>query len=212
MEHYLKFAVYAFTALFTIVNPIGAIPVFGSMTLGLDKKSIKTVAFKASVLAVAIMLAFAVLGELILKFFGISIASFKVAGGIIFFMMGHDMLQAKISKTKMTDEEEKAYSNDIAVTPLAIPMLCGPGAITTVIVLTGEAGSITEKLIVLAVILLIGFTTFFFLLSGKKLLAMLGDSGGKIILRLMGLIVMVIAVEYVSSGLKTIIRDILKIQ
>ena len=212
MEEYLKFAVYAFTALFSIVNPIGAIPVFGSMTLNIERTEVKTIAFKASILATATMLAFAILGELILKFFGISIASFKIAGGIIFFMMGHDMLQARISKTKMTKEEEKAYSDDIAITPLAIPMLCGPGAITTVIVLMGEATDFTTKIVVIAVILLIGLTTYFSLVSGKKLLALLGESGGKIVLRLMGLIVMVIAVEYITSGLQTKFREIFKIK
>lgn len=212
MEEYLKFAVYAFTALFSIVNPIGAIPVFGSMTLNIERTEVRTIAFKASILATATMLAFAILGELILKFFGISIASFKIAGGIIFFMMGHDMLQARISKTKMTKEEEKAYSDDIAITPLAIPMLCGPGAITTVIVLMGEARDFTTKIVVIAVILFIGLTTYFSLVSGKKLLALLGESGGKIVLRLMGLIVMVIAVEYITSGLQTKFREIFKIK
>lgn len=212
MEEYLKFGVYAFTALFSIVNPIGAIPVFGSMTLNIERTEVKTIAFKASILATATMLAFAILGELILKFFGISIASFKIAGGIIFFMMGHDMLQAKISKTKMTEEEEKAYSDDIAITPLAIPMLCGPGAITTVIVLMGEANDFTTKIVVVSVILLIGLTTYLSLVSGKKLLALLGESGGKIVLRLMGLIVMVIAVEYITSGLQTKFREIFKIK
>ena len=212
MEEYLKFGVYAFTALFSIVNPIGAIPVFGSMTLNIERTEVKTIAFKATILATATMLAFAILGELILKFFGISIASFKIAGGIIFFMMGHDMLQAKISKTKMTEEEEKAYSDDIAITPLAIPMLCGPGAITTVIVLMGEARDFTTKIVVVSVILLIGLTTYLSLVSGKKLLALLGESGGKIVLRLMGLIVMVIAVEYITSGLQTKFREIFKIK
>ncbi len=212
MEEYLKFGVYAFTALFSIVNPIGAIPVFGSMTLNIERTEVKTIAFKASILATATMLAFAILGELILKFFGISIASFKIAGGIIFFMMGHDMLQAKISKTKMTEEEEKAYSDDIAITPLAIPMLCGPGAITTVIVLMGEANDFPTKIVVVSVILLIGLTTYLSLVSGKKLLALLGESGGKIVLRLMGLIVMVIAVEYITSGLQTKFREIFKIK
>ncbi len=212
MEEYLKFAVYAFTALFSIVNPIGAIPVFGSMTLNIERTEVKTIAFKATILATATMLAFAVLGELILKFFGISIASFKIAGGIIFFMMGHDMLQARISKTKMTKEEEKAYSDDIAITPLAIPMLCGPGAITTVIVLMGEARDFTTKIVVIAIILLIGLTTYLSLVSGKKLLALLGESGGKIVLRLMGLIVMVIAVEYITSGVQTKFREIFKIK
>ncbi len=212
MEGYLKFAVYAFTTLFSIVNPIGAIPVFSSMTIDIERNEVKKVALKSTILATATMLAFAILGELILKFFGISIASFKIVGGVIFFMMGHDMLQAKISKTKMTKEEEKAYSDDIAITPLAIPMLCGPGAITTAIVLMGEAGNLTTKAIVVAVILLIGLTSYLSLISGKKLLGLLGESGSKIVLRLMGLIVMVIAVEYITSGVQTKLREIFKIK
>ncbi len=208
MNELLIFAVLAFTSFFSIVNPIGIIPVFTGLTSEMTSKETIKTARTATLVAFLITLLFAFMGELIFKLFGISVNSFKVVGGIIFFMMGYDMLQARLTRTKMSKETMEEFSKDIAITPLGIPMLCGPGAIANSLVLMETAKSLSEKIVLISVIFLIYFVAFIALVSGKKIMNFLGSSGNKVVLRLMGLIVMVIAVEFLFSGLKPILQDI----
>jgi multiple antibiotic resistance protein len=208
MNELLIFGMLAFTSFFSIVNPIGIIPVFTGLTSEMTPEETVKTARTATVVAFFITILFAFMGELIFKLFGISVNSFKVVGGIIFFMMGYDMLQARLTRTKMNKETMEEFSKDIAITPLGIPMLCGPGAIANSLVLMETAKSVAEKIILISVISLIYFVAFIALISGKKIMNFLGSSGNKVVLRLMGLIVMVIAVEFLFSGLKPILQDI----
>ena len=120
------------------------------------------------------------------------------------------MLQARLIRTKEDKKPDLDYSNDIAITPLAIPLICGPGAITVAIVMMNEAEVMIEKFVLLAVICLVLFITLVFLLSARKILNALGENGNKVLMRIMGLIVMVIAVEFMFSGLKPLVRDLLQ--
>jgi multiple antibiotic resistance protein len=156
------------------------------------------------------MVAFGFSGQFLFKFLGISVDSFRMVGGIIFFMMGYDMLQARLASAKFNkDEERKEYVNDISITPLAIPMICGPGAITNAIVLMEDASDPIFKGILVLVMALVCILTFLILWSANKVTKWLGETGNKIMMRLMGLIVMVIAVEFFFSGLKPILISIL---
>lgn len=130
-----SFALLAFTSFFTLINPLGVIPIFVAMTSGLDEKNRAKTARKASFVALLTIVIFALTGQLLFKFFGISVNSFRMVVGIIFFFMGMDMLQARLSRVELKKSEVKTYVNDISITPLAIPMICGPGAITNAIVL-----------------------------------------------------------------------------
>ena len=123
-------------------------------------------------------------------------------------MAGFDMLQARLIRTKSDEETTKEFANDIAITPLAIPLICGPGAITASIVMMNDAVAIPEKAVLFSIIFLILGITLLVLLSARKVMTFLGDSGNKVLMRIMGLIVMVIAVEFLFSGLKPILRDI----
>ncbi len=183
-------------------------PVFMTMTAGLDDQARKKTARKASLVAFLTLVAFAFSGQLMFEFFGISVNSFRIVGGIIFFMVGWDMLQARLSKTKVSGNEVKEYVNDISITPLAIPMICGPGAITNAIVLMEDAKDFTSQALLIGIIFLIRLITFIVLWGSTKISKVLGDTGNKILMRLMGLIVMVIAVEFFFSGLKPILQDI----
>ena len=136
----------------------------------------------------------------------------RVVGGVIFFLMGYEMLQAHLSRTQFDDETNHEYINDISITPLGIPIICGPGAITTSILLMNESTSPLESGIVIGIIVLIIALTYFLLLGAKQVTHLIGENGNKVMLRLMGLIVMVIAVEFFFSGLTPIIRDIFRIQ
>lgn len=120
------------------------------------------------------------------------------------------MLQARLGQVKIKEEEVKSYVTDISITPLAIPMICGPGAITNAIVLMEDAGTFQKKVILIIAILLIMFLTYIILYSSSRLIKLLGQTGINVMMRIMGLIVMVIAVEFFFSGLKPIISDILK--
>ena len=121
------------------------------------------------------------------------------------------MLQARLIRTKENSKPDPYYGNDIAITPLGIPMICGPGAITASIVLMNDADMFAEKIILLIAILLVLIITLLFLIGARRIMKLLGDSGNKVLMRIMGLIVMVIAVEFLFSGLKPILRDIFNI-
>ncbi len=211
MELYLSFALLCFTSFITLMNPLGVMPVFMTMTGSLSTEERRNTAQKATIVAALSLIAFAFSGQLLFKFFGISVDSFRVVGGVIFFMMGYDMLQARLVKVKMSKEStRKTYVTDISVTPLAIPMICGPGAITNAIVLMDDAKDLQMKGILIAVILAVCLITFLILWSSSTIIKWLGETGNKIMMRLMGLIVMVIAVEFFFSGMKPILIDILK--
>jgi multiple antibiotic resistance protein len=211
MDSYLSFALLGFTSFITLLNPLGIMPVFMSMTGTLSSQERKKTAQKATIVAALTLVAFAFSGQILFKFFGISVNSFRLVGGVIFFMMGYDMLQARLVKVKMNKEStRKQYVSDISITPLAIPMICGPGAITNAIVLMEDADQPLMKVLLIAIIFVVCFITFLVLWSSSKIMKLLGETGNKIMMRLMGLIVMVIAVEFFFSGLKPILIDIIQ--
>jgi membrane protein, MarC family len=207
-----EFSVMVFTSFFSLINPLGVMPIFMSMSGNLSPKDRSRIAIKAILVSLFALIIFALAGQLIFRFFSITVDSLRIAGGIIFFMMGYDMLQAKIVRVKMDDPSEiKQYGSDIAITPLAIPMICGPGAITNAIVLWADATTPTLKLVMLGVMAGVLLLTLLALLGAGKMVPWLGETGNKIMMRLMGLIVMVIAVEFFFAGLTPILRRILKI-
>lgn len=209
MTETFAFGLLAFTSLFTLINPLGTMPVFMAMTSELTIKERNHTAWKASVVAFFTIIAFALTGQLLFNFFGISVNSFRVVGGVIFFIMGMDMLQARLSQVKIRDNEVKSYVSDISITPLAIPMICGPGAITSVIVLMEDANTLPKKLVLFVSVFLIILLTWVILYSSSRLIKLLGQTGINVMMRIMGLIVMVIAVEFFFSGLKPIILDMM---
>lgn len=210
MNDALSFGLLCFTSFFTLINPLSTMPVFMTMTAGLSEQERTHTARKASIVALITIIIFAFSGQLLFKFFGISVNSFRVVGGVIFFIMGMDMLQARLGQVKIKDSEVKTYVNDISVTPLAIPMICGPGAITNSIVLMEDASTLTRKIILFGTILLVMLITYLVFYSSSRILKILGQTGINVMMRLMGLIVMVIAVEFFFSGLKPIILDMIK--
>jgi multiple antibiotic resistance protein len=211
MNEYLAFALLGFTSFFTLINPLGVMPIYLTMTADLDKEMKKRTARKAMLVSFITLVLFAITGQLVFKFFGITIDSLKVVGGVIFFLMGQDMLQARLVRTKISEKEVTSYTNDISITPLAIPMICGPGAITNAILMMDTAETFVLKGILITVIFVVSLVTYLILLNSTKIYDILGETGNNILMRLMGLIVMVIAVEFIVSGLTPIVRTILKI-
>lgn len=207
MSEIITFSLIAFTSFFTLINPIGTMPIFMTMTAGLNQEHRTRTAKKATIVAFITILIFAFTGQLLFKFFGISVNSLRIVGGVIFFLMGMDMLQARLGKVKVKDSEIKTYVNDISITPLAIPMICGPGAITNAIVLMEDANTFVKKVALIASIVVVLVLTYLILYSSSRIIKFLGETGNNVLMRLMGLIVMVIAVEFFFSGLKPIILE-----
>ncbi len=210
MTETISFGLLCITSLFTLINPLGTMPVFMSMTAELSIADRNKTAKKASIVSLITIIAFAFTGQLLFNFFGISVNSFRIVGGVIFFIMGMDMLQARLGQVKIKDSEVKSYVTDISITPLAIPMICGPGAITNAIVLMEDANTLLKQIVLIISIVLIMLLTYLILYSSSKLMKMLGQTGINVMMRIMGLIVMVIAVEFFFSGLKPIVWEILK--
>lgn len=209
MNELFTFALLAFTSFFTLINPLGTMPIFMTMTANLDEKDRTNTAKKASIVGFITIVAFAFSGELLFNFFGISVHSFRIVGGVIFFIMGMDMLQARLGKVKIKESEVKSYVNDISITPLAIPMICGPGAITNAIILMEDANNIAMKATLIFTIFIVILISYIILYSSSRIIKLMGETGINVMMRLMGLIVMVIAVEFFFSGLKPIITDML---
>ena len=170
----IEFALLSFVSLFTMVNPLGTSPVFTGMTAGLDFIQVRHTALRACRTAFLILILFALAGRFIFEFFHISINSLRVVGGVIFFIMGYEMLQARLTRTQFDETTVAHYVKDIAITPLGIPMICGPGAITNVMILMNQSRSMLEKSVLFLVILAVLSITYLFLISGKKIITALG--------------------------------------
>ncbi len=210
METLLPFALLCFTSFFTLTNPLGTMPVFLTMTHGLSEKERRGIIARATLVAFITLMVFVFTGQFLFKFFGLSANGFRIAGGVIIFKIGFDMLQARYTSIKLKDEEIKTYADDISVSPLGIPILCGPGAIANAIVLMQDANSLEMKGILIGAIAFIYLITFFILRASTNLVKLIGETGNNVMMRLMGLILMVIAVECFVSGARPILIDILK--
>lgn len=209
METVFPFALWCFTSLFTITSPLSTMPVFLTMTQSLDEKERRAVAIRSTLVACCALLLFVLAGQFLFKFFGISTNGFRIVGGIIIFRIGFDMLQAKYTPMNLRKEEIKEYANDVSVAPLGIPLLCGPGAIANAIVLMQEAHSFEMKTALIVAIVLVYVVTFCLLRWSGQLVKFIGETGNNVMMRLMGLILMVIAVECFVSGARPILTEIL---
>ncbi len=209
MENLFNFGLFVFTSFITLVNPLGVMPVFMSMTADLEKKEKRKTAIKAITTAFATLLLFAFGGEFLFHFFGISTDSLRVVGGVIFFIMGYEMLNARLSSFKDSPESVTNYVDDISITPLGIPMLAGPGSITNAIVLMEDASGFNSTMIFIIALLITMLVTLLMLLGASEITKFLGRTGTKILMKIMGLIVMVIAVEFFFAGLTPFIQNLL---
>lgn len=208
MKEQIAFFLLALTSIFTVVNPFGAMTMIASLTAGLTQNDHKEIAKKAVLVGFTTMLSFAFAGEFIFNFFSISVNGLKIVGGVLFFISGYDMLQGKESRTKSSDAQDTDGHYGTAISPLGIPTICGPGSITASTVLVKQAEGVIDVLAVILAICLVGASTYLFLRNSRRLLRILGPSGNKVFMRLMGLIIMMIAVEYFFSGLAYYLQKI----
>lgn len=203
----LDFAILTFTSLIVIVDPISTLPAFIAMTRRNSTEERVRMAGLASIVTFFVLVVSYIGGLQILAAFGITITAFEIAGGIILLIIALDMLQARRTAIKETPEEqaEGVSKDDIAITPLAMPMLAGPGAITAVILLSSQATSFVHHSIALLSILLVALLTFFVLWLAAQKSSFFKPITMKIITRVMGLLLAAIAVQFIINGLQNIL-------
>ena len=209
---FFDFFLLVFVALFTLINPLGVVPVYAAMTSDIPPAQARRIALTGTLVALGILLLFALTQRFFFDFFGVSVESLRMVGGFILLHIGWSMLQARPSPTKHDDNERQlmvAQGQDLAITPLGIPILAGPGAITTVILYMNAAEDVTQQAAVLGAIAAVLFVTFLALLGAKQIMLWLGEQGSKVVVRMMGLILMVIGVEFFFSGFGPVLRGIL---
>jgi multiple antibiotic resistance protein len=206
------FFIFSFTSLITLVDPIGFAPIYLSLVDGMTKDEKKRVAKKGTITALIVLISFWLLGRVIFSIFGITVHAFRIAGGILFFKVGMDMLEAKISRRRSTpaEEEEAGNKEDIGYTPIGIPLIAGPGAITSVMILSTEAIDLLHKTMLLLAIISVMILTYMTFITADKLTERFGRTGLRIMQRIMGLILMVMAVQFIINGVDPLIKDWLK--
>jgi len=202
MSQLLEHALTVFMAFFAIMNPIANTTVFAGLTGGMGKSKQTKIAVKSLVITFSIILLFSVLGKSIFHLFGITLPALRITGGILVFLVGYHMLQGKSSTLHTAQEND---DSDVAVSPLAVPLLAGPGTIATAMNYSAAAGwgEITVTVLMFAALCIITFICFIF---SSNIISVIGASGLGIVTRLMGLILSVIGVQMVMVGIKTAIH------
>lgn len=199
--------VLAFPAVFLIVDPFGALPVFLAMTTRDSAEKTRAMALKACLAAALLMALFAVFGGVLFRFFGLTLSAFKVAGGLLLLITALDMLRARQSETRTSASEEKEgdEKDDIAIVPLAMPILAGPGSIATVMVLMANPDGYRTGAAVLASIALTFLITYAVLRQAQPVKRVLGQTGLAVVNRIFGLILATIAVQFIFGGARELL-------
>jgi len=202
----LQFALVTAMSLFTVVNPLSAAPLFVSMTGELDDKQRKRVAKKACLAALIVLLIFGGAGTMLFRFLGITTQAFQITGGILFVIMS---IRALLGGPRELDERD-AEAVDPSIVPIAIPILSGPGAITTIVVLSGQSGTIPGKAILALVLLMTMMVTYAILRSAPRIVGLLGSEGRRATDKILALLTGVIGVQFVLNGVTPLAVAILK--
>jgi len=204
-------AIYAavLISVFAIVDPVGTLPFFVALTDGLSEADREVVLRRAVIVFATVLALFALLGRFLFAAFGFTLGAFEIAGGILLFLVAFDMLQGEMTRTKFTSQDQDvavAHRDEIAVVPLGIPLLAGPGAISTVMIYEGSAG--TDPWIIVATFVAIFVTacaTYVILRVGRPILGKLGRTGVMAMTRVLGLILAALGVQFVLNGVASVL-------
>lgn len=195
----------AFIVLFIVVDPIGIAWVFSALTVSCEVKQQRRMAVQGVIFALVFMYLFFFLGEYVLNFMGISLAAFRISGGILLFLLAIEMVfarQSGLRSTTNSEQVEAQQKHDLSVFPLAFPLLAGPGALATVMLMSGQAESFNQYIMMSVVIFLVCAITMATLFMSRFLSEHLGETGANVISRLFGLILAALAVQFVIDGVK----------
>jgi multiple antibiotic resistance protein len=201
----VRFSLLALSSIFFLVDPFAAIPSFLAITHSADSRRRKRMARKGAITCFIVLTSFAVAGQLIFRLFGITLAAFEIAGGLILLLIGLDMLEARRSATQeaLGDAEEAAAKEDAGIVPLGVPMLAGPGAISSVMVLVGQAPSLLhwEMGAILGSIAVTALISYWVLAGAGRIRQVMGETGIRILIRVMGLLLVALAMQLFINGL-----------
>jgi multiple antibiotic resistance protein len=212
MPDMVLFLTTVFLGFFAMLNPIGNTPVFIAMMGNADNKTIKRVAFKAVLVAFLIIAVFSLFGHLIFRMFGITLPAFQIAGGIIVFFIGYDLLQGKTARVQRSSKHVSIESyEDMAISPLGIPLLSGPGTISTAMNFVGEGKSFLYALLIILIFAVVCWITYLMFIMSKKIADKLSPSLITVVTKIMGLILAVIAVQMLINGIFKVIQEFPKI-
>jgi len=193
----------AFITLIVVVDPVGLAPLFVALTQGATTRERRAIGLRACVTGAALLTLFGVFGEAVLGFAGISLPAFRIAGGILLFLTALDMLFERRTQRR---RGQASHDSDPSIFPLATPLIGGPGAITTIILLTGEAGDdLTANLEIYLVLFAVISLVFVFFLAAGFIERLLGDTGINVITRLLGMLLAALSVQFVIDGLQSVI-------
>ena len=200
-----EFVFNSFVTLLVVIDPLGLAPIFAALTRGYPQKRKRETAIRGSVLGTVILLIFAFVGDVLLQALGIGIPAFRIAGGVLLFLLSLDMVFASptgLRSRTTREQEEDDYNQDVSVFPLAIPLLAGPGAITTVLLYTGERSPV-ELGIFVGVLLFVLLLTLLSLLLAPRIMGLFGETGANVLSRVLGVLLAALAVQFVLDGLQS---------
>jgi multiple antibiotic resistance protein len=200
---YVKFSLLALSSIFFLVDPFAAIPSFIAITVGVEPTRRRGMARKAAITCFIVLISFALAGQFIFNLFGIKLPAFEIAGGLILMLIGIDMMEARRSPTQesQAETEDAASREDAGIVPLGIPMLAGPGAISSVMVLVGEAPNHWQMLAIIGSIAITAVASYFVLSGADRIRVFLGETGIRILVRIMGLLLVALAMQFFVNGL-----------
>jgi multiple antibiotic resistance protein len=201
----LELVFNSFVTLLVVVDPLGLAPIFAALTQGYPEKRRREAAIRGTVLGTAILLLFAFAGNALLGALGIGIAAFRIAGGILLFFLALDMIFASptgLRSRTVREQEEISYEHDVSVFPLAIPLLAGPGAITTVLLYTGGR-DLTGTVVFVAVLLAVMLLNLAALLLAPRIMRRFGETGSEVLTRVLGVLLAALAVQFVLDGIES---------
>lgn len=202
MKDLLSFSIVSLSAIFFVIDPLGLVPIFVAMTSHTSDAKRRRMALRATVVAFGLLTFFTVFGSLLFKAFGITLSAFKVAGGILLLLTAFDMLRAQPSRTRSSPEEmtEGDHKEDVAIVPLAMPLLAGPGAIATVMVMAGRGGTWLHVIPIVLSVFITCAAAYLLLRAASRINKLLGTTGIAVLERVMGLLVAAIAVQFMADG------------
>ena len=198
-----------FILFFVVIEPISMVPLFGALTRGAEAGFRRRMALKAVAISAGIFIVFALVGDYLLQALNVSVNAFKIAGGMLLFLLSVDMVFARNSglrSTTVREQDEARHREDISVFPMAFPLIAGPGALATLLLVVSEVrGDVTEVALTLGVVMVVLLITMVLLLATNQVMRVLGVTGANVVSRLLGVMLTALAVQYVIDGLRAVI-------
>ncbi len=204
----LDFLIQTFLTLFVVMDPIALVPAFLGMAGMRPRAEQLRLARKAVIVAGSVMLFFALFGQVFLRYLGINLAAFRASGGVLLFLMALDMVFARTSGARETSEEEKEAKlrEDFSVFPLGIPLIAGPGTLSSIMILTGKSSNVEGDLGVIVVAFIVLGICYLALRSGARVIQVIGKTGVNVISRVLGVLLAALAVQYIADGARSLLK------